>query len=619
MYAFRGCPRSAESLPTIAGMRITSRGHIFHQSRGIHGTGYALCLECGRAEPMLPDDSLPEVFKNPHYKLRRAREDGGAACAGSGTAWKIKQGITLGHEIWTDIFELQIKTEAGIWLHRRRAAMTLAVALRDALAESIGVQATELGCDIKEVRVDNEPARYSILIFDRYAAGYASGAERHLGELFHNARKHLDCPVHCDSACPHCILDFDQRFDADDLDRHAALEVLSDDWLNNLRLPDEYAYFGSSSRIENQHLAEAIWHAVTREGFTSVRLYTDGTPESWDLGTSPLRELAYRLAGQDVSVDIVMPECSIRNLDDADRHLLASLADHPNICLSTIGASHRCGNGWLLAEALGMPAKRWAVDDKAALVFGLLWSRSVGPLITAEQIAATSGKRLVVETLRPQQIDTSDREVEIHHELDGPLQGLGKRFWLHLAEKHAGTNDLLSNKNDEIRLISYRDRYLFTPLSVAILVEVVSGLRDTVGTDRWDVSEVKIITTERRSAGENMAKNKLWSDWPQTTVRDQVLQAAFQYVGLYSLVHIADTSSTGHGRMFEVTWSSGKKLTMRLDQGISYWRTAYNNIRQAGHFDLHNNEIQSQGQSLAELRIDIEGSQLPTQLFLKVR
>jgi hypothetical protein len=116
-----------------------------------------------------------------------------------------------------------------------------------------------------------------------------------------------------------------------------------------------------------------------------------------------------------------------------------------------------------------------------------------------------------------------------------------------------------------------------------------------------------------------MAKNKLWSDWPQTTVRDQVLQAAFQYVGLRSLVHVADSSSTGHGRMFAVTWSSGKKLTVRLDQGISYWRTAYNNVRHAGHFDLHNNETQSQGQSLAELRIDIEGSQLPTQLFLKVR
>lgn len=481
------------------------------------------------------------------------------------------------------------------------------------------MQATELGCDIKEVRVDNEPARYSILIFDRYAAGYASGAERHLGALFHRARKHLDCPVHCDSACPHCILDFDQRFDADDLDRHAALEVLTEDWLNNLRLPDEYAYFGPSSRIENQHLAEAIWHAVIREGFTSVRLYTGGTSESWDLGTSPLRELAYRLAGQDVSVDIVMPECSIRNLDDADRYLLASLADHPNIYLSTIGASHRCGNGWLLAEAVGMPARRWAVDDKTALVFGPLWSRSASPLITAEQIPATSGKRLMVETLRPQQIDTSDREIEIHHELDGPLQGLGKRFWLHLAEKHAGTKDLLFDLNDDIKCITYRDRYLFTPLSVAILVEIVSGLREIVGQDRWKLSQVEINTTERRSAGENITRNKLWSDWPQTYVRDQVLQAVFQCVGLDSLVHIADTSSTGHGRMFVVTWSSGKKLTVRLDQGISYWRSASNNVRHAVHFDLHNNDIQSQGEMLAKMRIDIEGSLLPTQLFLKVR
>lgn len=71
--------------------------------------------------------------------------------------------------------------------------MTLAVALRDALAELIGVQATELGCTTKESRQDRTRC-HSILIFDRFAAGYASSAERHLGTLFHLARTQSEMP-----------------------------------------------------------------------------------------------------------------------------------------------------------------------------------------------------------------------------------------------------------------------------------------------------------------------------------------------------------------------------------------------------------------------------------------
>lgn len=229
--------------PNLGRFRASPRGHVFHQSRGIHGAGYALCLECGRAEPMMAEGLRPGIFDKPHKKLRRAKADG-VNCKGSDDAWKLKQGITLGHETWTDVVELQLKTADGFWLNDATKALTLAVALRDALAELIGVQAIELGCDTKEARPEPGAICRSILIFDRHAAGYASSIERHLGTLFHQARSRLRCPAACDSACPRCILDFDQRFAADSLDRHAALQVLTEDWLHSLRLPDECRYFG---------------------------------------------------------------------------------------------------------------------------------------------------------------------------------------------------------------------------------------------------------------------------------------------------------------------------------------------------------------------------------------
>ncbi len=607
--------------PALGRFRVSPRGHVFHQSRGIHGKGYALCLECGRAEPMLTDDALPEGFSKPHYKLRRAREDSLATCPGSVDQWKIKQGITLGHETWTDVLELQLKTEAGAWLYDATAAMTLAVALRDSLAEAIGVQATELGCAIKEARPNHEAVRHSILIFDRFAAGYASSAERYLGSLFQRARERLNCPADCDSACPHCVLDFDQRFAADSLDRHAALDVLSDAWIKSLRLPDDYAYFGAASRAEYRRLAEAVWHVAIRQSVGGLRFYTGGAPDTWDIGPSPLRELAYRLAGQGVNVEIMLPGHVFEGLDAADRYSLASLADHPKVSLHALAAPARCGQAWLLAETLSTPTRRWAIGEEAALAFGPDWGSNEGPLVIAEQDTPPlhAGESLTAEAIRPRLIEQGDREIEVHHELDGPLQGFGRRFWQHLAAHHAATQALLVDQDDEVSTLIYRDRYLFTPLSVALLTEVVSGLRESVGQGRWALSDIAVTTTSRRIAGDNPARNTIWADWPHTDIRDQALLAAFRYLGLDASIHLADGATTGHGRILEVEWSSGRKLALRLDQGVSYWRAAHSNSRQACNFNLNAGEVEIRGKQLTELAVRVEGARLPTQLFLKVR
>ena len=71
--------------------------------------------------------------------------------------------------------------------------------------------------------------------------------------------------------------------------------------------------------------------------------------------------------------------------------------------------------------------------------------------------------------------------------------------------------------------------------------------------------------------------------------------------------------------MLELEWSSGKKYTLRLDQGVSYWRASYSNSRQSTYFDNSDDDFVEIGRHLAELSVRIEGSTLPTQLFAKIR
>jgi len=231
--------------PELGYFRVTTRGHIFHHSQGLHGQGYALCLECGRAEPQTASGELPERFQKPHTRLRgdrkdRGRHGGTRECPGSHEDWKIKRDISLGVGTYTDVLEIQLANTDGAWLNDRITALTLAVALRDSLAGLLGVRIEELGCAVKQTRPDSGPdrtPRRSIFVFDHHGAGYASSAGQLLERLFHDARNHLDCRAGpdncgCDSACPHCILAFDQRFEADSLDRHQGLEFLSKEWLD---------------------------------------------------------------------------------------------------------------------------------------------------------------------------------------------------------------------------------------------------------------------------------------------------------------------------------------------------------------------------------------------------
>ncbi|MGH8564064.1 MAG: hypothetical protein ACREXW_08210 [Gammaproteobacteria bacterium] len=254
------------------------------------------------------------------------------------------------------------------------------------------------------------------------------------------------------------------------------------------------------------------------------------------------------------------------------------------------------------------------------MTFGVSWGDCDGLLTTEENGLPSNqqGLLLQAETLRPRSAHLGDCEIEIHHDIDGPIQGFGKRLWLHVSERHALTQTLLTDKNSQITAIVYRDRYLFTPLSVALLATLIASLRDVVGDERWDSTGCRVITTNRRSGSPNNVRNMVWSDWLDTTIRDQVLVATFSYLGIDALVSPSTSAQTGHSRSVEVDWSCGKKLALRLDQGVSYWRAAQRS-RTGNYFNLNERDLNLQGRRLAELSTRVEGAELPTQLFVKVR
>lgn len=602
--------------PDLGRFRSTTQGHIFNYSGGEYGKGYAICLECGRAEPILKKGELPSGFQAPHKKLRRSKSED-AFCPGSNDRWKIKE-LMLGTDGCTDVFELQLKNEAGVWLNDQTTAMTIAVAVRDALAGSIGVQSNELGCAVKQTLVETGSLCQSILIYDRFAAGYSSRTEDYLNDLLNKAHDQLNCPADCDSVCPRCVLDFDQRFAADRLDRKRALNFLNPIWLKSFRLPVELAFFGPGSRLEPHSISESIWRAVVSGGVNTVRLYAGGDLTNWDVAVSPLRNLAFRLTGQNINVEIFIPDNSQRSLRTTDLYPLASLSEHPEISVNVIATFPMAGDGYVLAETLGTKITKWAVRDASAVEFKSAWGVSENSLVKGNDIenVELSSEKLSIQQLLPPS-EAGDRRVDIGKELDGPVQGFGNRFWNRVFAEESLATELLNNVNEKIVGISYSDRYLSSPLSVALITQIVTGLKALVG-PRWDANSAT-ISLLKKAGNNNYYPNQLWHDWLDMDNRTEVIKFAFESVGLSATVKMSDhASGIEHGRPLRIKLASNRIVEVRFDQGMGHWRIPQSTNFQLKRFDF---SLTSPEQSarLKTVNNFVEGQLAKTQVFLSVR
>lgn len=602
--------------PDLGRFRSTTQGHIFNYSGGEYGKGYSICLECGRAEPIIKVGDVPTGFQDPHKKLRRSKSEG-TFCPGSYDRWKIKD-LMLGTDGHTDVFELQIKNESGVWLNDQITAMTIAVAVRDSLAGTIGVQTNELGCAVKQTLIETGSLCQSILIYDRFAAGYSSRAEDFLNDLFNKAHDQLNCPADCDSVCPRCVLDFDQRFAADRLDRKRTLKFLNPTWLKSFCLPVELAFFGPGTRLEPHSISESIWRAVVNGGVNTVRLYAGGDLTNWDVAVSPLRNLAFRLTGQNVKVEIFIPSNSQQLLGITDLYPLASLSEHPEISVNVIANLPTAGDGYLLADTLGTKVTKWAVRDTSAIEFNSDWGLSENSLVKGnegENIELSSENLSIQQLLPPS--EPGDRRVDIGKELDGSVQGFGNRFWNRVLAEDSLATALLSSVNEKIVEISYNDRYLSNPLSVALITQIVTALKALVG-PRWDASSAKLSLLKKAGHG-NYYPNQLWHDWLDMDTRTDVIKMAFHSVGLEAAVRNFDNvSEIEHGRPLRIRLSSNKIVEVRFDQGMGHWRIPHSTNYQLKRFDF-NLSASDQFTRLKTVNNFVEGQHADTQVFLSVR
>ncbi|HXQ45769.1 MAG TPA: DEAD/DEAH box helicase [Caulobacteraceae bacterium] len=533
--------------PARGRRRGTSEGSVFFCNAGPSGDGYAVCLYCGRADGYDPGRPHPPLIGK------------GADCEGSDKPFARKEGLLLGHEIRTDVFELQ---PAG-WPDRG-GALALAVALREALARRLGIGTDEMGLSA-EPRLDAFGAQtMSIFLHDKASggAGFAVKAGELFADLLEGMEQILDCKVEgCDRACPACVLASDLvEDDVRRLDRRSALALVRERLLADAA-PLEADRAGPDARF-CLDLLDDLQQAMERGG-TQLTLRLAGPLDPAALSDWSAAKLARHWVGRGRSAVLAVDRGAIEALSGAELLLLRDLVNRWSVSLEE-GAVPTCANGGaLVAEVVSADGSAliFATRDEAAAQVSDAWGRpETAPIVRFEAPHALwHGAPVEASRLAPPPGATLR---QLGHELDGPIAGFGARAAAMLREQLqiAGVP-----RDEVVASLVYEDRYLLSPATLRLCLDTLAAV---VAAPRGSESTpLTVRTFEVRPAP--TPSPWLDNDWPLEAHRSAVAGA---YAADRGLALDLRLTRPEHGRRLTLTFASGRRALVLFDQGFGAWR-----------------------------------------------
>ncbi|MFJ5486145.1 DEAD/DEAH box helicase [Hansschlegelia beijingensis] len=552
----RDAPWRRLPAPQLGRYRCSREGLVFYCNRGgPEGAGYAVCLQCGRAEAdtSLHDGSAALVDHRP-LRFRKGED----RCPGNDKPFSIRRRLSLGLEITTDVFELQPRHGLAL-----PAAYALVIALREALAQELGVDADEIGFEVDESRNDLGAPAKSLLLFDRATggAGFSVALEHRIESVLARTRRILDCSnPGCERACPACVLTSDAPDGKDALDRSAALNFV----VHHLTLPPDLEpedRFTPDARLSIAPIDE-IGVELLRSAASSLTIFL---PDLEPLGLAtgwPIAQAAVHWNVSGHKIRLVAPEGSLARITPAERMALRDFALRNDVALAEANAPTLANGAHALASVRASDRKTmiWASRDPQASGPGPDWGRpGAAPIARGAAPLELTVVDVDLSTLLPPQ---GAKLVEVDRELDVPLSEFGDKA----AELMARALENCGTWSEEgIARATYQDPYVSSPLVARLLLETLrSLLRRSGSTD----AELTIETRPPRADPHARPSWLITHDWAEAPNQKGVVEALSERLGVRArLVH----ASVPHGRYLRLAFKDGRSGLVVLDQGFGAW------------------------------------------------
>jgi hypothetical protein len=563
---------SWQALPDGGRVRASPHGIVYLSNSGEAGHGYAVCLQCGRtaaeSEPQAAARPLPPALagdRGGHRPLRGAPKDEHGICPGSAGSFSIKRNLELGHSLRTAVVEVQL-----YGCRDADTARAIAVALREACAIELGIEADEMGFAAAPALTPEGTEAWCAVVYDRASggAGFASTIADEPFRCLKTARDLLDCagPGGCaqpgaERFCSRCLLSADTQHMIEHCNRLNAFQVL-DDLTPRLEIAADDRLFGTGTELESMPLADALIRRIAQPPAKTVVLWLDDDAPSWEFDEWPARILAETWGPRGIPIRFAVRSDALR---------LADLS----VRLSLVRLVQRCQNAELVktidAERPGTPLAAivddsgvfaWASRDASAARTEAGWGRSpIAPVVRGFADNPLFGTTIDVATLLYPAPETAI--VEIAGNADGPASGFGQRLRLAL-EAQAG--DLLRDLFDGgLKEIIYTDRYVFSPLSALLVADLVGAFARRVRPS---------ILVRTRTASKSVHATPPWRvqhDWTTQSDRVAVLHKLLIRFSERARVDLDD--ATPHRRTLVLKSEIGS-IELTFDQGVGPWQPA---------------------------------------------
>ena len=527
--------------PALGRMSADRSGTVFYHSRGEGGEGYALCLDCGRMDSATEDTS--KVLHN-HKSLRWTNEPGGS-CPGNAKDYAIISSIDLGHQVQTDVFELQpneVINDSGV-------AHALAIAIREALAYRLSIDSQEIGFGLKTARNSLGRKTFVIGLFDKATggAGYVSDAVNEFGALIDRTIDILDCEMHCENGCSSCVLTSDAPAGgANNLDRRGALTFAREHLrCNDNLLAEDEALLLNSNRVGD--LCGDILASVRRSKDRLVPLYfyfqlSDPTRiESWNLYEDLMawarirKQLVTLVVPSGIYDSWTSPQVMyVRDFMNRSGFALA-IGDAPS---KSIFANY--GNrAWASrSELIKIPSELWGVSDNFVVVNGDSPEESKN----YTQVPNSSLKPI-----------SGAKRIDLDSGLDVPISNFSGEFAKRIR---AAAKDLSLDLSD-VKTVKYTDAFMCSPLTWRLLIDTVSEL----------VPNTKLDVSTRVPYNQYGNPKTVFHNFRDTVSMKDFVDQYSAYKGLNSSINVTDVP---HYRRMTLELSNGKEVNIDLDQGFGW-------------------------------------------------
>jgi len=557
-------------------IRYGQKGTVLYHSGGEHGTGYAVCLACGVAGSMaatgeVPESLRPDKFHRPIGGASGSHKD--RECSGE----IVARDIYLGYQAQTDVLELVLRNPgSGEWIPANDEgaviAMTLAVALRDVIADKLGISASEMGFGTRQDRdLDTGSIRYVLQLYDDVAggAGFVLAGLDDISALMGAMISKLECPADCQNICSSCLASKDSRVEYNELDRRAALNWINESALrSHLQLPAPFSAIAGATYWPYD--AQRFVRSALNENAAVIVLALSGDAMEWELGSPSFRRLVmgWKVMHQKQVAILVEKSAMVSDEIKQDLALLASLGvliaeydgktPYPGVCAPVQVGYNDGSSKTLLGDNLiaACPGNHFLNSDEQSM-----W-------VTTDQFSGYRFQKIDTEQWQTQR--NGAEVVEVHTELNGAARNMSSRFVSLLEQK--APSFFKAIRDEKISRLVYEDRYLKSPSTVIILAGILRGF------SLEENCAIEVLTS--RATTDRMGRFN-WHDWLDGEDQRVVTQAFLKLSlrdgedsGPKVHVNVVDSvKELTHRRVLTLELTSGAKFTLAFDQGVGYWAT----------------------------------------------